>query len=330
MKRKIGFWGEIQRDTDNITRPKEEAPVSAPKKSLVQVYFPKRGMNLSYYNDQFDLQVGDTVYVDGKLEGLRGRVTAVNYSFKIKLSDYKRVIAVADTHIYGELRMAGSHMVAFDPQTIPYEKIITWFKAPDKEDDVYVSGSDDHSFRLDDLSGMKVTIAIAERGHDYYTENRVVYLCIDRGHGRGIVEGTSPYEIEFDYGGGEIKNLTCSCYCSYPCKHTFAAMLQLRETLKLLEEYDGFNWNEACRKSGQKISEWCTDQGIPLSTYYSWQRKVFQVVTTEAEVCFTEITARPAGMGTAASIECGELRIEIHAGADAETVRAIIQALKEC
>jgi len=244
MKQKIGFWNEIQGDADNITCSKDEAPVSAPKKSLVQVYFPKRGMDLSYYNDQFDLQVGDIVYVDGKLEGLRGRVTAVNYSFKIKLSDYKRGIAVADTHISGELRMAGSHLVSFAPQTIPYEKIITWFKAPDKEDDVYVSGSDDHSFRLDDLSGMKVTSAIAERGHDYYTENRVVYLCIDRGHGRGIVEGTSPYEIEFDYGGGEIKNLTCSCYCGYPCKHTFAAMLQLRETLKLLEEKDGFDWNE--------------------------------------------------------------------------------------
>ena len=79
---------------------------------------------------------------------------------------------MADTHISGELHMAGSYLVSFDPQTIPYEKIITWFKAPDKEDDVYVSGSDDHSFRLDDLSGMKVTSAIAERGHDYYTENR--------------------------------------------------------------------------------------------------------------------------------------------------------------
>ena len=168
MKQKIGFWNEIQGDADNITCSKDEAPVSAPKKSLVQVYFPKRGMDLSYYNDQFDLQVGDIVYVDGKLEGLRGRVTAVNYSFKIKLSDYKRVVAVADTHISGELHMAGSHLVSFDPQTIPYEKIITWFKAPDKEDDVYVSGSDDHSFRLDDLSGMKVTSAIAERGHDYY------------------------------------------------------------------------------------------------------------------------------------------------------------------
>ena len=87
---------------------------------------------------------------------------------------------------------------------------------------------------------------------------------------------------------------------------------------------------EACRKSGQKVSEWCSEQGIPVSTYYSWQRKVYQAATTEAEVCFTEITAGPAGRGTAASIESGELWIEIHAGADAETVRAIIQAPKEC
>lgn len=242
MKQKIGFWNELQGDAGSPDRPGEEAPASAPKKSLVQVYFPQRGRTLSYYNDQFDLHVGDIVYVDGKLEGLRGRVTAVDYSFKIKLSDYKRVIAAADTRVSGELRMAGSHLAAFDPKTIPYEKIITWFKAPDKEEPVYVSGSDDRGFRLDDLSGMEVSGAIAERGHDYYMENRVVYLCLDCGHGRGIVEGTSPYEIEFDYGGGEIKNLTCSCYCSYPCKHVFAAMLQLRETLKLLEEQDGFDW----------------------------------------------------------------------------------------
>ena len=87
---------------------------------------------------------------------------------------------------------------------------------------------------------------------------------------------------------------------------------------------------EACRKSGQKVSEWCSEQGIAVSTYYSWQRKVFQAVTAEPEVCFAEISARPAGRGTAASIESGELRIDIHAGADAEMVRAIIQTLKEC
>lgn len=70
-------------------------------------------------------------------------------------------------------------------------------------------------------------------------------------------------------------------------------------------------------------------QGITVSAYYSWQRKVFQAVTTESEACFAEISAKPAGRGTAASIENGELRTDIHTGADMETVRAIIQSLKE-
>ena len=66
---------------------------------------------------------------------------------------------------------------------------------------------------------------------------------------------------------------------------------------------------EACRRSGQKVSERCSEQGIPLSTYYSWQRKVFQAVTTEAEVCFTEISARPADRDTAASRGPTKIRV---------------------
>ena len=87
---------------------------------------------------------------------------------------------------------------------------------------------------------------------------------------------------------------------------------------------------DACRKSGQRVSEWCAEQGIPVSAYYSWQRKVFQAVTAETEVCFAEIPVRPAGSGPVASIQSGELRIEIHAGADPEAIRAIVQALKKC
>ncbi len=215
----------------------------APKKSLVQVQFPGWNRSLAYYNDRFDLHEGDLVYVDGKLEGVRGRVTAVNYSFKIKLSDYKRVIAVADTHISGELHIAGAYLATPDPGTIPYEKIVTWFKAPDHEDDVYVSGSDGHGFCLDDLSGMNVSDAVAERGRGYYAEKRVVYFCLDHGRGRAIVEGTRPYEVEFRYCSGEITDLVCSCYCSGFCKHTVAVMLQLQETLAWLGEHMGFDWN---------------------------------------------------------------------------------------
>ncbi len=87
---------------------------------------------------------------------------------------------------------------------------------------------------------------------------------------------------------------------------------------------------EACRRSGQRVSEWCAEQGIPVSTYYSWQRKVYQAAVSENEVCFAEVSVRPAEAETAASIECGELRVEIHTGANPETIRAIVRALKSC
>ena len=125
------------------------------------------------------LKVGDIVHVDGKLEGLRGRVVDITYNFKIKLSDYKRVISVADTAVKGELFFAGSHFVTFDSTVLPYSKVISWFKAPDKKDDIYASGNDDFSFNLNDLSTMKISHEIAERGHDYCMESRVRYICLD-------------------------------------------------------------------------------------------------------------------------------------------------------
>ena len=57
---------------------------------------------------------------------------------------------------------------------------------------------------------------------------------------------------------------------------------------------------------------------------------MLQAVVSENEVCFAEVSVRPAEAETAASIQCGELRVELHVGADPETIRVIIQALKSC
>ena len=198
MAFKIGFsadTGEKKPVAATYTVPQQTA---APRKSVVQIYFADRHMTLAYYNDQFDLHRGDMVYVDGKLEGMLGRVTEVNYNFKIKVSDYKRVIAVVDTTVHGQFFMAGSHFVTFDREALPSSKAVTWFKAPAKEDDEFVSGSDDTTFRLDDLKGMNVTAAIAERGHEYYMENKVRYISIDGTKGYAIVEGSEAYEVEFE------------------------------------------------------------------------------------------------------------------------------------
>lgn len=233
----IGFHIGKQETPEETTAFLDYQQTVIPKKSVVRVYFPHRGTGWSYYNDRFDLKVGDFVYVEGKLEGYLGQVKEVNYSFKIKVSDYKKVVAVVDTHVCGTLCLAGSHVVSFDRAAIPFSKVLAWFKAPEDEEE-YVCGNDDtERFFLEDLSKMKIAGDVVDRGHEYYMENRVAFIEIDGTRGRAIVAGGENYEIEFDYGGGEISNLKCSCFCSSACKHEFAVMLQLRETLGWIADY---------------------------------------------------------------------------------------------
>ena len=237
MAFRIGGFGGAQdsKKAPAVFEPEQRTIV--PRKSLVQVRFPGKGMALTYYNDQFDLKVGDRVYVDGKLEGQLGQVMEVSYNFKIKLSDYKKVIAVVNTDVHGEFHMAGSHFVTFNPNVLPATQAALWFKAPLKEDEEIISSTDDSSFRLDDLKGMNISAAVAERGHDYYLENRVRYICLHGAMGFAIIEGSENYVVEFEYRDGEISHLICECPCSYTCKHEFAAMLQLKETLELIDKH---------------------------------------------------------------------------------------------
>lgn len=110
---------------------------------------------------------------------------------------------------------------------LPYKKVLSWFKAPTEEDDEIIVCNNDSSFVLDNLSDMKIDSQIADRGYDYYMRNKVVYISVDNTHGRAIVTGSNPYEVEFTYKNGEISNLLCDCFCSYTCKHEFATMLQV-------------------------------------------------------------------------------------------------------
>ena len=201
MKFTINGFVSSQKPTQPASPSPETLPAaSAPRKSVVQVRFLGWDKGLAYYNDQFDLKPGDRVYVDGKLEGQLGIVTAVNYN----------VLSPAQATL--------------------------WFRAPASEEEVYVSGDDDVSFPLDDLQEMGIGSAIAERGHQYYMENRVQDLCLNGTKGYAIVQGSHAYTVEFEYQNGTISKLVCDCFCSYPCKHEFAATLQLRETLDLIQK----------------------------------------------------------------------------------------------
>lgn len=204
--------------------------------TLVRVYFEANNHAYTYLNDRFDLKVGDIVFVEGRMEKQRGRVEHISRSFKVRASDYKRVIAAADTHISGKYNFAGSYLAAFDKETLSYAKVRSWYLPPEKEEDIFLTGSDDSFFMLDDLRGMNVREEIAERGIDYYQRDRVRFIGLDGDKGRAIVEGTEPYEVEFLFKDGRISELVCGCYCDYTCKHCVAAMLQLREILEVIRQ----------------------------------------------------------------------------------------------
>ena len=133
--------------------------------------------------------------------------------------------------------MAGSHFVTFERGALTPAQALSWFKAPLNDEEEFISGKDtDDLFPLDSLVDMNVSAQIAERGHEYYMENRVKYLSLDGSKGYAIVEGGESYEVEFEYSGGNISSMVCSCFCGGKCKHEFAAMLQLQETLTLIEK----------------------------------------------------------------------------------------------
>ena len=235
MKFPIGFtFADAPKKTE-LESLERQMPV--PVKSLVQVHFPSRNQTLTYFNDRFDLKRGDLVFVEGKLEGVRGIVREVNKNFKIKVADYKKIIDMADTNVSGQLHMAGSHFVSFDASTLTYEQVRSWYLPPVKEEDEYETSNDDTVIPLDKLGDIDVSQAIWERGREYYLENRVRYLCVDDGMGWAIVEGEHAYEVEFDFEHSEIRGLVCSCPCGYTCKHDVAVLMQLKETLDLIEKH---------------------------------------------------------------------------------------------
>ena len=157
--------------------------------SVVRVYFPARGFACTYFNDKFDLQCGDIVYVDGKLEGLRGFVTEVSYNFKIKLSEYKRVMAQASTEVKGKFYMAGEQLITFSPETLPYKKAATWFLPPADPNETYVRGRKaGETFRLEKLTE-QMDALVVNCGREICMEDKVLYLELAGTRGRAVVEG---------------------------------------------------------------------------------------------------------------------------------------------
>ena len=89
-----------------------------------------------------------------------------------------------------------------------------------------------------------------------------------------------------------------------------------------------------CRGSGMTVRQWCEENGISISSYYKWQRKVYDLVQAQQESHFVEVTpVQPASVAVsdvAVTVRVAGAEADIHSGADAATVEMVLRVLKSC
>jgi hypothetical protein len=87
-----------------------------------------------------------------------------------------------------------------------------------------------------------------------------------------------------------------------------------------------------CRGSGMSVRQWCQENGINISSYYKWQRKVYAAAQAQQERSFVEVkpVQSAAVGGVAVTLRIAGAELDIHNGADATTVGAVLRAVKSC
>lgn len=75
------------------------------------------------------------------------------------------------------------------------------------------------------------------------------------------------------------------------------------------------NQIEKCNTSGLSVAKWCRENNIVVSTYWSRQRKVFEVFSKDSANGFVEVTVQPEISSTstvAATISSGKFIADLH------------------
>lgn len=90
-------------------------------------------------------------------------------------------------------------------------------------------------------------------------------------------------------------------------------------------------WSEriaACRSSGISVRAWCEGNGISTASYYKWQKKLFCLAAQSAPQFAEGCVAPPARIS--ATVHLGDISVDIHSGADAETTAMLLRILQSC
>ncbi len=237
--KKIGF--NINPETTEIATVKTYTQViEEPKLSVVTVRF-EDGREYPYLNDKFNLNIGDKVFVDGKLKGRLGIVIAVTTKFKVSLIYYKYVIAKADFNFHGSFKPVANFVVSRDNEIIPFEQLETWIPPidPDEEEEKFVCG-DGYVINLEDIESAEgFNYDIADNAVELLTEGCIKFISVVNGVGRALIKNRRVNIVDFKLEGNNMTDIYCGCISPDLCKHILAVAIgtkKIIDTLKIGEK----------------------------------------------------------------------------------------------
>lgn len=230
IMRIVGFGQDDSKQ--EVTQQNRTVTVASPVRSLVSINFDRMNKPLTYYNDQFDLKPGDRVFVTGKLEGEIGIVESVTTKFRIRISDYQRVLAIAQTPIHGTYFSTGDMMLSYDSEALSSDDFRQWFlppieKAEEPEDEVIFG--EGFEIVMDDPSASDgFDPAVFDRAIDYCRSGRIGYISVRNGVGKAYVFGSHWYEVDFRLTDNVLTEAYCDCPFAGLCKHLLAVAVMLK------------------------------------------------------------------------------------------------------
>lgn len=104
--------------------------------------------------------------------------------------------------------------------------------------------------------------------------------------------------------------------------------LQIVNTNRELQEWS--NKIQACRNSDLTVRAWCHENNVPISSFYYWQKKIFNRVSGR-EPKFVEIPVlAKRNYGAIARLTVNGIAVELLSGISATEIAEIIAGLKQC
>lgn len=117
----------VMKDVDGQLNPVPPKQNSV-QPSVAEVYFYEEDVSLPYYTDRFNLEEGDTVFVEGKMAGKRGQVQKVSHTFRIRSGEYEQIRCVVTFSKPSKLYLSTSHLIEFRARALPCQtsKKLVW------------------------------------------------------------------------------------------------------------------------------------------------------------------------------------------------------------